>query len=89
MLVCNYFAECNETNTIQQQDRGAFTAPGKVKAENLKEKVKNETPPGSKKIDFYFRATFVIRGVNLTHLSISLLFYLFIFNISVLYLWHE
>ena len=76
-------------NAIQQQDRGTFTALGKVKAENFTVKVKNETPPGSKKIDFYFRASVVIWGVNLTHLSISLLFYLFIFNISVLYLWHE
>ena len=32
-------------NAIQQQDRGTFTALGKVKAENFTEKVKNETPP--------------------------------------------
>jgi hypothetical protein len=78
MLLCNYFAECTPTNTTQQQDRDTFTAPGKAKAENFTVKVKNETPPGSKKIGFYFWASVVIRGVNLTHLSISLLFYLFI-----------
>ena len=83
MLLCNYFAECNATNTIQQQDRGTCTTPGNAKAENFTVKVKNETPPGSKKIDFYFRASVVIRGVNLTHLSISLLFYLIDCNISV------
>jgi hypothetical protein len=83
MLLYNYFAKCNVINVTHKQDRGTFTTPGNAKAENFTVKVKNETPPGSKKIDFYFWASVVIWGVNLTHLSISLLFYLIDCNISV------